>query len=398
MTLNNFFKKNKKINVLHIDYDDLDNSFGSGGQALCTRELYKNIRRDVNVTVLTGNYPGAKNINIDGISYKRLGVGSYGPIISIISFWLMIPFAVWRLQGTHDLIVEFFTAPFSLPLGFIAARKPYFSVATFFGAKELSKKYHFPFYVLENFGLKMINNFLVPTKHIKGEIQKVNPNANITVMSYGYENGLQKQKTKELPYALFLGRIDIYNKGLDILVAAWKEVIKEQPDIKLYIAGKGKQKDENLLKNLIENNGMSNSIMLIGKLTGKKKFSIVANCMFVVVPSRFETFCQSALEAMAIGKPVITSDIKGLSWIPSDSSLRFKSEHVPSLVNKCLDMTKDSLKRRQIGKAGKSFAKKYTWKSISEIYRAFLVKYLSENKELTFNSNKVRKDKIQFAV
>lgn len=360
----------KRINILHIDYDDLSNSYGAGGQAVVTRELYRHLQRDFTVTVLTGNYPGAENNKvIDGILYKRMGIGSMGSTISLLSFLTLIPFAIWRMQNNYDLIIEFFTAPFSSSPGFLAVKKPYLAVQTFFGAKELSKKYHLPIYLLENLTLKKIKNFLVPTVNIKEKIEQINPSAHIAILPYGFDNSLLKVKTLEKKYILFMGRIDLYNKGIDLLLRSWVVIANKHPELKLYIMGSGKPNDQKKLKVLIHKLHVEKSILLLGRQIGQKKVDYLANCLFAVIPSRFETFCISALEILAVGKPLVISNIEGMSWIPNNCVLRFNSGGQESIINACNQLIINKDKRRNLASAGKKFAASFTWEEIVKNYK-----------------------------
>ena len=62
--------------VLHVIYDDPANPWVGGGGAVRVRELYKHLAGRVNVTVATGNFPGAHDESVDGIRYVRLGARS----------------------------------------------------------------------------------------------------------------------------------------------------------------------------------------------------------------------------------------------------------------------------------------------------------------------------------
>lgn len=367
-----------KIKILHLDYDDLENSFGPGGQAVITQKLYSLNKDDFEVTILTGNYPGAKNnITIANCTFKRIGIGNMGPKISLLSFWALIPFAILTMQKKFDVIVECFTAPFSASFGFLTAKKPYLIIPTFLGAKALSKKYNLPFYLIESLGLKMNKNFLVATKQIANYVKKSNPKANINILAYGYDKKLQSLPAKEKNYALFLGRIDIYNKGLDILLKGWVEVIKKYPDLNLYIAGKGKENDEKQFKNLIKRYNLSKNVLLQGKVDGEKKEKLLSECLFAIVPSRFETFCISALETLAVGKPLVKSGIEELSWIPTNAAITYNTNNPEALRNACFEVIENKKKRIKMGKTAKEFAKLYTWDAIGKKYNKIIKEFLN---------------------
>ena len=78
----------------------------------------------------------------------------------------------------------------------------------------------------------------------------------------------------------------------------------------LFRSGTGPQKQE--LINYVKNNNISN-IAFEGFVTGKKLQSIIKNSKAVVLTSEwYENGPYSAMEAMALGKPLIVSNLGGL--------------------------------------------------------------------------------------
>ena len=93
-------------------------------------------------------------------------------------------------------------------------------------------------------------------------------------------------------------------KGLDTLVKALK-LIQHLP-IKLYIGGEGSQEKE--LKQLAQ--GLKN-IEFVGRVDNVPSFLQAVD--IVVIPSRWEPWGNVCLEARAAGKPIIASDVDGLT-------------------------------------------------------------------------------------
>ena len=109
---------------------------------------------------------------------------------------------------------------------------------------------------------------------------------------------------------LFLGRIDIVHKGLDLLIDAFRLYKKDHPDTKLriIIAGPSMGTDEQTLKELVNNYGLDACIRFIGTVLGKEKeilFEETANVF--VHTSRWEGLPISILEALSYGIPVFVS-------------------------------------------------------------------------------------------
>ena len=86
----------------------------------------------------------------------------------------------------------------------------------------------------------------------------------------------------------------------------------------------------------------------------------------VVMPSHYESFGMVALEAMAMGTPVIASEVGGLAFLIQDGINGF---HVPSrdpeaLAERIYTLLQDPNCRHQLGVAALAEAKKYDWSII----------------------------------
>ena len=93
----------------------------------------------------------------------------------------------------------------------------------------------------------------------------------------------------------------------------------------------------------------------------------------VVVPSRFEGFGLTAIEAMACKKPVVASHVDGLAEIIRDGHNGFlvPSEDIKSFADCIVALAKDVVKRKSIGEAArKCVEEKYAYPIFRERVRA----------------------------
>jgi glycosyltransferase involved in cell wall biosynthesis len=110
---------------------------------------------------------------------------------------------------------------------------------------------------------------------------------------------------------LFLGRIETINKGLDLLIDAFDEVANSA-DVELTIQGP----DHGDLASLQEQARQSRhggKIRFLPPDFTTSPALLAAGCDLFVIPSRFEGFSLAAMEAMLAARPVVISDIAGLS-------------------------------------------------------------------------------------
>lgn len=108
----------------------------------------------------------------------------------------------------------------------------------------------------------------------------------------------------------YIGRIDNYHKGLDLLVQACaqkKEFLKKN-GIEVNIHGNNCGNSKENLIVLIKQNELEDVVRLHGPVLGKEKERIlVNNTSFFIMPSRYEGQPMAALEALSYGIPVIVS-------------------------------------------------------------------------------------------
>lgn len=110
---------------------------------------------------------------------------------------------------------------------------------------------------------------------------------------------------------LFLGRLN-EKKGLVDLFWAMKEVLAVFPDSKLVIAGDGQL---DAMQQLVRGIGIGHSVIFKGWVSGDEKDRCLREASVVVLPSHFEAFGVSVLEAMAYGKPVVATRVGGIPEI-----------------------------------------------------------------------------------
>ena len=106
-------------------------------------------------------------------------------------------------------------------------------------------------------------------------------------------------------------------KGFDILIRAFKEVRRVHPEISLFIAGEGKEKES--LKKLVRDLHLEECIDFFGSVTDEEKAKLLKGAEFYVCSAiREEPFSNSTLEAFASGKTVVASNVGGIPDLVKD--------------------------------------------------------------------------------
>jgi glycosyltransferase involved in cell wall biosynthesis len=122
---------------------------------------------------------------------------------------------------------------------------------------------------------------------------------------------------------IFVGRLDIYTKGLDILVEAFANAVRATSERKLRLVLVGPDWRGNLskLKQLAHQHGCVNGIMFTGAVTGRQVSELLAQCDIYIHLSRHEGFPLSLTEALLAGKPSILSTEIGTVSYPEVQAL-----------------------------------------------------------------------------
>lgn len=359
----------KKLKVVFIDFDDLKNPLLSGGQARATYEVARRlVKLGHKVTIICSRFPGSYDRKSDGIFYRHIGLGTSNIKVNNIAFFVALPLALRNLSD--DVIVECFTAPISTCFSPVFTSIPVIGMPTMFEAEEFSKKYHLPFHKIEKFGAGFYRYFLAYSSLNKIKMEKLNSKIYTRIIPNGVSEEAFSQKVKEGDYAFFIGRIDIVQKGLDLLVSAMTKV-KTKNNFEIVIAGNGPKEEERKLLDLIKSKKLEGTVSFIGRVDGQKKTNLIANSMFGIYPSRFEDFPLVPLEFASHKKPLVCFDIKGLAWVPENVAIKAESFDVNSLAKAITQMVDNKKLRSNLSKNARPFARKYGWDSIAKEYENY---------------------------
>jgi glycosyltransferase involved in cell wall biosynthesis len=107
--------------------------------------------------------------------------------------------------------------------------------------------------------------------------------------------------------ALFLGRIHT-KKGCDLLIEAFSEVLAQDPDWRLVIAGPDQIGWQSALIELACKKGTEHLITWPGMISGDVKYGALRAAEVFVLPSHQENFGIAVAEALACGTPVLISE------------------------------------------------------------------------------------------
>ena len=175
--------------------------------------------------------------------------------------------------------------------------------------------------------------------------------------------------------AIFIGRLVAY-KGLDILLRALEQV----PDLRLDIVGSGPEGPR--LRTLAQALAITDRVRWYGEYPDADLPRRMADADFLVLPSVTveEMFGMVVLEAMAAGRPVITTALPSAVRevnVPGVTGLEVPLRDVSALVRALETLSRDDARRVGMGEAGrKRVAERFTQSAMAakhiELYQRIL--------------------------
>ena len=162
---------------------------------------------------------------------------------------------------------------------------------------------------------------------------------------------------------LYLGRIHKI-KGIDLLVKAFTDLIKELDDVRLVIAGP----DDGFLSTLegqIEDLNVGTKILFTGPLYDGDKLEAYVDADVYVLPSVYEIFGITVIEACACGMPVIVTDRCGIADVVDGRAgcvIGYDKDQLRDMISKVLS---DEGLRMRFGAEGKRLVgKEFGWDKV----------------------------------
>jgi len=418
------------MKILHLLYESKGDYFGIGGVGIRAYEIYKHLKGRHDITLLCKKYPGVRDGEIEGLRHIFVGTESKNLTKTLLSYAYQAARFVKRYGSNYDIIVEEFSPAIPTFLHALTKKPVVLQVQGYTGGlyfRKYNPFYALILYVFEHLRLMFYENFIfisgqtikkllpksfspspspppvpglaprsgagkgggnTPLKPllIEGRVPSLPLRERVRacpVLDTGVRgcievipNGVSSELLSAIPeegeYILYLGRIDIYGKGLDILMDAYKKFHDMVPDVRLVIAGDGRDRDKfnAMVMNLPED--VRRNVELLGWVSGDKKVEPMRRALFCVFPSRHEVQGIATLEAMACGKAVVVSDIPELMYaVACRAGVSFKTGDPASLACAMQDLMRSD-ERREIGLRGREWVRDLTWDGIASRYEDFL--------------------------
>lgn len=185
-------------------------------------------------------------------------------------------------------------------------------------------------------------------------------------------------------FVFTLSRIDS-NKGLDYIIKAFAK-IKSNTDACLIIGGGSKNPKphevqvKNQLLDLLRAYDLRDRVRLTGYVPDEQLAPYYRQCDLFVLPSKYEPFGMTILEAMACRTTVIATRLGGIRHVLTDneSSLLVDPSNADELGSAILKLLDDRELRNRLAQNGKRLIdERFSWESIAARTLEFYDRYVS---------------------
>jgi glycosyltransferase involved in cell wall biosynthesis len=145
-----------------------------------------------------------------------------------------------------------------------------------------------------------------------------------------------------------LGRLT-RQTGFDLLIKAFRRVVKDVPNAVLLIGGDGDEKER--LNALVASASLGMSVMLPGLINDIDE--LLMECDLYVNSSRWEGLPMTLLEVLSHGKPIVASNVGGNPEVVHDgvTGILVLPEDPDKLANAIVRMLNDDKLRKKAGEA-----------------------------------------------
>lgn len=228
--------------------------------------------------------------------------------------------------------------------------------------------------------LRYFDHFIVNSSYMKGIVSSYGLD-NVEIMPNGIDASEWKvEARKHLKGALnvlFWGKL-YDKKGVEELIRSFAASARERKDSHLYIGGDGPEGAR--YRELARSLGMADRITFTGPLLDDELKLYLNSSDLCVFPSAYEGFGISILEAMAAGKPVITSARGGQTDFAREGhNARLVDMGEPGGLSRAIsELLDDAALRNRLAAAAAATAREYGWRRIALDYTAMYERLLGE--------------------
>ncbi|MEK7110421.1 MAG: glycosyltransferase [Patescibacteria group bacterium] len=176
---------------------------------------------------------------------------------------------------------------------------------------------------------------------------------------------------------LYVGRVAA-EKKIEIIIRAIAKAAPQIPNLGFAIVGRGP--DEERLRKIADNLGVAHLVKFLGFLEAESLTAVYGACDAFAIMSTAETQSIVAMNAMAVGLPVMAAAACGLKeYVSKTTGIPIRPGDVEGLAEAILRLNAESKLREALGKAGRKFVEGFAPEAIAgkweKIYETTIADY-----------------------
>lgn len=353
-----------EMKILHIPAENvgLKKSIGGIKSILLEQVKYENKLKNIESKILIYDKIEEKNSLFVNKNSIKEDILNYKPNFVIFDgFWVIQHCFIAKFLNKNN--IKYFIKPHG---GFNIIN--YKSYKIKFVKKLIARILFFNNYVKNSNGLIFLNEMERENSIYRKREEFILPNG---IEKLNIESNIEKEKSRNINF-IFLGRIDIFNKKLDILFQVLlknKEYFANN-GITFNFYGNGNNKDMKIFNEYLK--GIPEIIKYYGAIYGQEKYKVLQKNDIFILLSKFEGMPMSILEALSVGVPCFISKETGMGdYIEKYNAgwINKKDEDLFENLKKCIEEFKNHSK----------YYKDNSLKSIENFYWENIMKnYLKE--------------------
>jgi glycosyltransferase involved in cell wall biosynthesis len=222
--------------------------------------------------------------------------------------------------------------------------------------------------------IRTVRRIVVPSKWQASEIKRLYPGTHgkIVVIPHGVTT-VAKKTSGSSSRILYVGRL-IPSKGVGSLIRAIALISKTHKNVHLTIVGSGSVRYQKHLRTLAKQLGIAERIRWLKHSPYYEVQRMYPNYGAVIVPSKSESFCLVALEAMANNAPLVSTLSGGLKeFVNTNNAQVIQSVNSAAIARAIKEMKKNPAKTKQRLINARATAARYRWPAIARRYKSMFI-------------------------
>ena len=356
------------MNILILNWRDIKHPLAGGAEQMVFEHAKYWQKKGEKITWFASSFKNAKNEEvIDGIKIIRKGNHF------TVSIWAFIYSLRGKFKDALFVVDCFHFFPY---FSVIYMRKtPKVALIQEVAGSLWFENLLLPIavigFLLEPYIIRMYKNlyFITGSESAKRDLVSLDiKREKVVVINHGFNRGKIKIIRKEKnPTLIFLGRIS-KDKGIEDALMSVKFLLKEYPNLKLWIVGKSESKEyERKIKRKIMQLKINKNCEWFGFVTESKKNELLSRAFILIHPSRREGWGINIIEANYLGTPAVGYSVAGLtdSIVHNKTGLLVEPD-ARSLANGVEKLLRNPKIYKKMSKNSRAWSEKFNWKDAGE--------------------------------